>query len=99
MTIQPELMKKRDLIKILSWLRWNLKWWSLFKIHLDNFFLQSNKMDLKGGLSGILSQDSQESIVRQGVLCKWITGQIFLRETNEGKGEAEYRGERSQVTV
>ena len=56
-------------------------------------------MDLKGGLSGILSQDSQESIVRQGVLCKWITGQIFLRETNEGKGEAEYRGERSQVTV
>lgn len=53
-------------------------------------------MDLKERLRGVLSQDSQESIVRQGVPCKWITEEIFLRETNEGKGEAEYRGERSQ---
>lgn len=51
-------------------------------------------MDFKGRLSGVSSQDPQKYVLRQGVLCKWITGEVFLKETSKEKGEAKYEGEK-----
>lgn len=57
---------------------------------MNVFVIEQNR--LEGRVSDVLGQDPQKSILRQGVLCKWIIGEVFLRETNKEEGQAENGG-------
>lgn len=99
MTPLPEPAKKGGQlkVKILDWLKWNLKWIVFTQNLLRLFFSVIKQNWLKREIKCCLNSRSPEVDPEPRSPSKWIIRKVIPRETNSGEKEAGHGGERRQV--